>query len=221
MADGGELKKALDRYSDARRMDLSPLMGKGKASARPWFDDRDVSVTRIYRSRRFTVLRSILYGCLAVGAAALLYMGALWYVDQYQTTEREAAGEAETPAAATQSPPVAEPSAAEDTATVAPPKPAPPSPEKVRAKLTRKLAAVPPADSGKLFIYTEPWAKVEIDGRDHGATPLEAPISLLRGRHVIRLHNDFCEPFEDEVDIVSGTVVRRRYVLQKKPAYRQ
>jgi hypothetical protein len=76
-------------------------------------------------------------------------------------------------------------------------------------------------DSGGLFIFCSPWANIEIDGKPAGKTPLENPISLPRGKHLIKLYNEFCEPLEEEVDISGSTVLRRRYELKIKPAYQQ
>lgn len=45
---------------------------------------------------------------------------------------------------------------------------------------------------GMMKIEVFPWAYVEIDGKDLGATPLKEPVSLPAGRHTIKLsHPDF------------------------------
>jgi hypothetical protein len=103
------------------------------------------------------------------------------------------------------------------------PAPAEPTMRRVRTVLTggaKSRRPVAAADSGEIFIHCEPWANISIDGRGYGRTPLSRNIVLSRGKHLIRLYNDFCEPLEQEVEIISNTVVRRRYKLQVKPAYR-
>jgi hypothetical protein len=78
-----------------------------------------------------------------------------------------------------------------------------------------------PADSGELFIHCTPWAQIHIDNKDWGKTPMDKPVKLGAGTHYIKLYNEFCEPFETSVTVVPGTVVRKRYALKVKPAYRK
>jgi hypothetical protein len=54
--------------------------------------------------------------------------------------------------------------------------PAPPPPPKVSAK-------------GELVLLIRPWAKVEVDGREVGITPLNEPLMLAAGDHKVRLIN--------------------------------
>ena len=42
---------------------------------------------------------------------------------------------------------------------------------------------------GELVLLIRPWAKVEVDGRDVGVTPLNEPLMLAAGDHVVRLVN--------------------------------
>src|SRR5438067_44191 len=53
---------------------------------------------------------------------------------------------------------------------------APPPPPKVTAK-------------GELVLLIRPWAKVEVDGREVGITPLNEPLMLAAGEHKVRLIN--------------------------------
>jgi len=42
---------------------------------------------------------------------------------------------------------------------------------------------------GELVLLIRPWAKVEVDGREIGVTPLNEPLMLGAGEHVVRLVN--------------------------------
>ena len=42
---------------------------------------------------------------------------------------------------------------------------------------------------GELVLLIRPWAKVEVDGRDVGVTPLNEPLLLAAGEHTVRLIN--------------------------------
>ena len=79
----------------------------------------------------------------------------------------------------------------------------PPAPKRARRKMAdpeeqpMAVVADPPRDeppppvvvaNGELVLLIRPWAKVEIDGREIGVTPLD-PISLSAGEHKVRLVN--------------------------------
>ena len=42
---------------------------------------------------------------------------------------------------------------------------------------------------GELVLLIRPWAKVEVDGREVGVTPLNEPLMLAAGDHKVRLIN--------------------------------
>ena len=69
-------------------------------------------------------------------------------------------------------------------------------------------------DSGKLFVYCNPWAEVFIGEKKIGTTPLPEPVSLPVGEYHIRLVNTFCEPLADTVTVTADKVVRKRYSLK-------
>ena len=75
-------------------------------------------------------------------------------------------------------------------------------------------------DSGALFIFSEPWANVEINGVLLGKTPL-GTISFPSGSHAIRLYSEFTEEIRDSLKIIPGKTTRKRYQLIIKPAYRK
>ncbi len=64
-----------------------------------------------------------------------------------------------------------------------PPKPAPAAPPAVEQPRPTVLA------KGELVLLIRPWAKVEVDGREVGTTPLDEPLMLAAGDHKIRLIN--------------------------------
>ena len=70
------------------------------------------------------------------------------------------------------------------------------------------------ADSGRLFVYCNPWATVYINDRDIGNTPFEKPVSLPAGVYRIRLFNKHFASREDTVRVTPGTILRKRYSLQ-------
>jgi serine/threonine-protein kinase len=76
------------------------------------------------------------------------------------------------------------------------PDPAEQAPRPVSPKLRpRRPVAVQVSEStavaakGELVLLIRPWAKVEVDGRDVGVTPLNEPLMLAAGDHVVRLVN--------------------------------
>jgi len=99
---------------------------------------------------------------------------------------------AATPPAAAATPPAAAP-----TPSPIPPAPAPaPTPPVPAAKPRPRKAAVSTAESapvvtaqGELVLLIRPWARVEVDGREVGVTPLNEPLMLPAGEHTVRLVN--------------------------------
>jgi hypothetical protein len=91
------------------------------------------------------------------------------------------------PAAAAPAPPAPEPQTA-----VPPPQAATATTPKARP---RKAPQAVPAEApvvtakGELVLLIRPWAKVEVDGRDVGVTPLNEPLLLAAGEHTVRLVN--------------------------------
>jgi eukaryotic-like serine/threonine-protein kinase len=76
------------------------------------------------------------------------------------------------------------------------PEPADQAPRPVSPKLRprRPVSAQVPesmavAAKGELVLLIRPWAKVEVDGRDVGVTPLNEPLMLAAGDHIVRLVN--------------------------------
>jgi tRNA A-37 threonylcarbamoyl transferase component Bud32 len=213
--DGKELARKLDEAGENRRVDILPWISFAaeERKAAPAQPQHSTEVIRPGRGRFFKA---------GIAAAGLLVLAALAFFLLPRKVPL---------------PPL--PPAAD---TIAAPAPLPPptdtghirpveaskreKKEKVRNDTinsvvtdTVPVAAVP--DSGGLFIFCSPWANIEIDGRYVGRTPLENAIVLPRGRHLIKLYNEFCEPLEEEVEVPADSILRRRYELKIKPAYQQ
>jgi hypothetical protein len=74
-------------------------------------------------------------------------------------------------------------------------------------RVSLNLTATPPAASGKLKVFVEPWAMVEVDGKNIGQTPKS--ITLAAGAHSVRLINEKAghpsdRPYERRVTIRAG-----------------
>ena len=83
--------------------------------------------------------------------------------------------------------PLAAPTSAPESQQVVVAKPSP----SVHAKPKRSIPppAPPLAARGELVLLIRPWAKVEVDGQDIGVTPLNEPLMLAEGEHIVRLVN--------------------------------
>ncbi|MBW1871899.1 MAG: serine/threonine protein kinase [Deltaproteobacteria bacterium] len=44
-------------------------------------------------------------------------------------------------------------------------------------------------NKGSVMIYSQPWTEVSIDGTSYGSTPIDGPISLSSGKHIVQLAN--------------------------------
>jgi eukaryotic-like serine/threonine-protein kinase len=58
---------------------------------------------------------------------------------------------------------------------------------------------------GFVRIHAFPWARISIDGKEFGATPLADPIELPQGKHTIKFVHDWYAPKELPVEIQGGT----------------
>jgi serine/threonine protein kinase len=73
-----------------------------------------------------------------------------------------------------------------------------------------------PVDSGGLFVSSDPWATVFIDGREIGTTPFEDPVSLPAGVHVLKLTSNNYSAVTDTVAVTVDSILRKRYKLEVK-----
>nr|WP_255380504.1 serine/threonine-protein kinase [Rubrivirga sp. SAORIC476] len=72
-------------------------------------------------------------------------------------------------------------------------------------------APVPPPSApapGRLALAVEPWARVQIDGRDVGTTPLQS-VALPAGEHVLTLTNPDFPPHTVRVQVEPGREARQ------------
>ncbi|NOX38409.1 MAG: protein kinase [Calditrichaeota bacterium] len=67
---------------------------------------------------------------------------------------------------------------------------------------------------GYLELQVSPWAKIYIDGEYVETTPLQQPIALSAGRHVLRLENPNFPVWEDTIDIRAGETIFRKITLR-------
>jgi len=72
-----------------------------------------------------------------------------------------------------------------------------------------------PVAPGFLRVLAHPWAHVEVDGKQLRTTPVEAPIPLAPGKHIVRLVNPFFEAYETEVVISSKKVTSLARALRR------
>ena len=186
------------------------VKGRGKAQER---DSRTVAMAAPPRAESRGLLVGVLaFLLIAVGGGA----GGYWFFFHQEpatapvAVERATVGESEPPRPPEPAPAVKE--AAREPA----PAPAPVEPEK-RAEPARprphRVAQVdpqpapvvivrePPAPApvaqprptvvakGELVLLIRPWARVEVDGREVGTTPLDEPLMLAAGDHKVRLIN--------------------------------
>jgi serine/threonine protein kinase len=83
--------------------------------------------------------------------------------------------------------------------------------EPTRVREGRKIAEViPPGavpsgrDSANISFTSNPWAKVFVDGRLAGETPLAQPIRLAPGKHSITFSNPSFDPILKSIDVQPG-----------------
>ncbi len=60
----------------------------------------------------------------------------------------------------------------------------------------------PSRDSAKIVFTSNPWAKVFVDGRLVGETPLAQPISLVQGKHSITFSNPSFDPILKSIEVL-------------------
>lgn len=83
----------------------------------------------------------------------------------------------------------------------------------------KKAEQEPPIrKSGFLKIVTRPWAKVFIDNKLIGSTPLAEKLELSEGAHKLKLENPGCRTHEEEVIIKRGETSFSRVELEIKKA---
>jgi hypothetical protein len=61
------------------------------------------------------------------------------------------------------------------------------------------------AQRGFVRVNATPWARVAIDNKDVGVTPLAKPIALSEGTHTIRFDHDWYVSVERTIEITPGS----------------
>ncbi len=80
--------------------------------------------------------------------------------------------------------------------------------------LAEPIVAAPA--KGGLLVQTRPWAKVEIDGREAGVTPLNAPIKLTAGMHSVKMSNsDLGKEITRQIEIIAGETKVMKEILDE------
>jgi hypothetical protein len=59
---------------------------------------------------------------------------------------------------------------------------------------------------GYLKVDAHPWARVFVDGKELGLTPIGKPLEVIEGQHVIKLVHDWYEPYERKIEVVTAPV---------------
>jgi len=59
---------------------------------------------------------------------------------------------------------------------------------------------------GFVRLHAYPWASITVDGTPHGVTPLDTPVELAEGTHVVRFAHDWYAPIERTIDVSSGPI---------------
>jgi serine/threonine-protein kinase len=57
---------------------------------------------------------------------------------------------------------------------------------------------------GYVRVDAAPWARISVDGKEVGVTPIGKPLELAEGTHVVRFEHDWYQPVERTVDVVPG-----------------
>ena len=62
------------------------------------------------------------------------------------------------------------------------------------------------AQRGYIRVDAQPWAKVFVDDKEVGTTPMAKPLELKEGKHTVRFVHDYYQPVERPIEVVAGTV---------------
>ena len=64
---------------------------------------------------------------------------------------------------------------------------------------------------GFLNIRVLPWAKIYIDGQYHETSPIEDPITVAAGEHIVTLTNPNYTTIKDTIQVVSGKTLDKKF----------
>src|SRR6185312_2136115 len=57
---------------------------------------------------------------------------------------------------------------------------------------------------GRVHVDATPWARITVDGKPYGITPLGKPLELPEGPHTITFRHDWYMPVDKHIDVVPG-----------------
>ena len=69
--------------------------------------------------------------------------------------------------------------------------------------------------SGRLHVYSYPWADLYLDGAYVGTTPTPTPVSLVEGKHKIMLKREGYQSYSETVDVKNDEVTRVQVQLDR------
>ncbi len=78
----------------------------------------------------------------------------------------------------------------------------PPAERRQESKVASALSM-----DGRLMVFSRPWVNVRIDGVSYGATPLDSPISLKAGQHLVELSNPDGIRYREKVYVAPGKTI--------------
>ncbi len=78
----------------------------------------------------------------------------------------------------------------------------------------RQPREIVPPKPAQLFVNASPWGTIYLDGKSIGNTP-KANVEMMPGVHTIRIERDGFEPFEREVTVKAGEVIRLLDIVLK------
>ncbi len=82
-------------------------------------------------------------------------------------------------------------------------------PEPVRVTVREEIA------TGGLRVVAVPWARVEVDGKERGTTPMDRPLTLPVGKHRVRLLNPYFKTEQRKVSIKKGKTLDLTVALKR------
>jgi serine/threonine-protein kinase len=60
------------------------------------------------------------------------------------------------------------------------------------------------AQRGYVRVDAQPWARIFVDSKEVGMTPMAKPLELKEGKHVVRFEHDWYAPVERPIEVVAG-----------------
>jgi hypothetical protein len=60
------------------------------------------------------------------------------------------------------------------------------------------------AKRGYARVDAHPWARIFVDDKEIGVTPIADPLELREGKHTVRYEHDWYQSYEQEIDVLAG-----------------